>query len=202
MRKIKKVIFMFLVVYTIFSNSVAGYAAEEGEQKYFLLYMYDQDDGAAVEIGTYQIIMDQESDGINLDNLTLFPMEAGVYHPFQMEQPEEEKLTREVREYLLYTGYAYIEDEAVAEDYELKAQEHAKLDCLGGWEEMADGREDAGKQKGTAGGREKNLSEGNEADAHEEETQAEKKLPKKVIFIAVIFIIFIRAIRKRHKKEL
>lgn len=147
MRKMKNVVFMFLVVYMIFAHSIMSYAAEEGEQKYFLLYMYGQDAGAVVEIGTYQIIMDQESDDINLDNLTLFPIETGVYHPFQMEQLDGEELTREVREYLLYAGYAYINDDAIAEGYEVKAQEYAKLNCLGGWAETADEYENADKHK-------------------------------------------------------
>lgn len=141
MRKIKNAAVIFLMVYTIFANSIVSFAAEEGEQGYYLLYMYDQEKGASVEIGINQVITDQAYEEINMDNLIIFPIEGGVYHPFQMEQMEEDELTREIREYLLYAGYVRIDNESIAEDYELEAQEHAKSNGLGGWKKLADKQE-------------------------------------------------------------
>lgn len=140
MRKMKNAVVTFLMAYMVYANCTVSYAAE-GEQEYYLLYMYDQENGASVEIGINQVITNQAYEDINMDNLILFPIEGGVYHPFQMEQLEEEELTREIREYLLYAGYARIDDEAIAEDYELDAQEHARVNGLGGWKEPADAQE-------------------------------------------------------------
>lgn len=137
MRKIKIAAGILLIAHIMLANCMAGYAAEvEQHQGYYLLYTYDQENGADLEVGINQAITDQTHEEIDLDNLILFPLEAGVYHPFQMEQLAAEELTKEVREYLLYAGYAQIEDEAAAESYELEAQEHAKTNGLGGWKEQ------------------------------------------------------------------
>lgn len=138
MRKIKNVFGVIFMAYIIFANSIVSYSAEESEQGYYLLYMYDQDNSVTIKIGTSQIIKEQAFGEINLDNLILFPIETGVYHPFQMRQMEEEEMTREIREYLLYAGYAKIDEEAIAESYELEAQEHARENSLGGWYEEID----------------------------------------------------------------
>lgn len=139
MQKIKHMMAILFMVCMISAGGMISYAAGSENQGYYLLYMYDHHTGENIEIGVNQIITDQVSDGITLDNLILFPIEGGVYHPFQIEELDIENVNREIREYLLYSGYARIDDEEIAEDYELEAQQHAVDNSLGGWRETSKG---------------------------------------------------------------
>lgn len=135
MRKIRKSVIMLFIACVVFGSNIVSNAAEAEpeEQEYYLLYMMDADSNMVIEVGRREVILEQSDYNINLYNLTLFPLETGVFHPFQMVDLETAELTREVREYLLYAGYARINDESIAEEYEIEAQEHAKSNSLGGW---------------------------------------------------------------------
>lgn len=226
MRKIKNAAVTFLIVYMILANSIVNYAAEEGEQGYYLLYMYDQENGASVEIGFSQVISKAAYEDKNMENLILFPIEGGVYHPFQMEQLEEEELTREIREYLLYAGYAQLEDKSIAEDYELEAQEHAELNGLGGWKEAADEQEgeqnsseiqEAGGEGQTDSNEENNVDAGKVTDAKandgvgDDDANANAKIlnkigsfiggwpmPVKIFAIGIVLLSSIVFVKKRR----
>lgn len=214
MRKIKNAAVIFLMVYTLFANSIVSFAVEEGEQGYYLLYMYDQEKGASVEIGINQVITDQAYEEINMDNLIMFPIEGGVYHPFQMEQMEEDELTREIREYLLYAGYARIDNESIAEDYELEAQEHAKSNGLGGWKKPADEQEYEQNQNPseTKENEDKEQTDGNDTEKVSDANFIVKALQKiklgikgwplyVKIFLPIVIVLFIAIVCKKLKNK-
>lgn len=158
MHKIKLAV-MLLIVCIVFSNAIEGHASAADQQKYYMIcymiYKNNLDNDIEIELGRQELIMVQAYGNIDLSNLTIFPLKKNIHVPFSIEEmgteeAEMEALTEEIRCYLLNYGYAKLNDNTIATDKELEAQEHAKSKLLGGWQETTD-KQDGGETEGGIG---------------------------------------------------
>ncbi len=102
--------------------------------KYFMIVSKSKDSNIQVELGQEQTLYDNKSDSISLENLEIISIDIGFHHSFDAEDSDIDTLTAELREYLLLTGYAKLEDSKIATKSEKKAQEYAKKNKLGIWD--------------------------------------------------------------------
>lgn len=148
MQKIK-LVFVLMIVYLMFANTVECQAASDDGSDYYVIYENDSDDNIAIEIGKQETLINEAYGEIDLDNLAFFPMQIRTHFSFHVD--DADTLDNEVKRKLLYYGYAQIIDETVATAEELEAQEHAVSNRLGGWKETVNNQEegyDPGKDLG------------------------------------------------------
>lgn len=148
MQKIK-VVFVLMIVYMMFANTVECQAASDDGSDYYVIYENDSDDNIAIEIGKQETLINEAYGEIDLDNLAFFPMQIRTHFSFHVN--DADTLDNEVKRKLLYYGYAQIIDETIATAEELNAQEHAVSNHLGGWKENVNNQEegdDTGKDLG------------------------------------------------------
>lgn len=122
----KGILFLTLTNLLLISAPLISHGANT---EYFVKYRSDSEGEIDIEIGAYEI-WDTEHEEWDLDNLIILPgFSCTIWNIGESYQNED------ARRHLLYYGYAKLEDESIATEWELEAQEHAKQNFEGIWEE-------------------------------------------------------------------
>lgn len=133
LEKTKFIIIISVMFVAYFISDNVCYAESQSDNCYFIFHI-NEDNSIYVEFGKEQELFNNTSDRIDLTNLELIPQTMGIHYSYLAENAELETLTTELREYLLYHGYAKLTNEDIATDGEKRNQQNAKEKKLGIWE--------------------------------------------------------------------
>lgn len=146
-KKVIKYIFIIILSVIVINNAIM-IKAENDEEKYYMDFYNDLDNDISIEIGTYNIVIDEAYGEIDLSNIIIMPLEESVHTQLSLSDSEISTITQAVREKLLNMGYAKLDDESIASEEELEAQEYAESNHLGIWEEKEDSSKITKSDKG------------------------------------------------------
>lgn len=143
--KVKECFMIFALLFILFL--IVARVQAKDYSKYYMIVSKSKDNNIRVELGEEQKIYDNKSDSISLDNLEIISTDVAFHHSFYAENSNIETLTAEVREYLLLSGYAKLEDSKIATKAEKEAQTYAKDKKLGIWDSVNESKPVAKNEK-------------------------------------------------------